>query len=68
MSIALKISERNKVEKKSLVQTFPRSAFSSRAVLGMPWMARDCSRIIAASAEDFSCPRRHLISFSWSAS
>ena len=68
MSMALKMRERKRVEKKSRVQTLPRSAFSSLAVLGMPWMARDCSRIIAASAEDLSCLRKHLISFSWSAS
>ena len=68
MSMALKISERKRVEKKSRVQTFPFSALSSRAVLGMPWMARDCSRMMAASAEDLSWSRKHRISFSWSAS
>ena len=68
MSIALKISDRNKVEKNRRVQTLPRSAFSSRGVLGIPWMARDCSKIIAASAEDFNCSLNHLINISWSAS
>ena len=68
MSIALNIKERKRVEKKSRVQTFPLSALSSLWVFGIPWIALDCSKIIAASAEDFSCFLKHLIRFNWSAS
>ena len=36
VSMALKMSERKRVAKNSLDQIFPFSAFSSRAVLGIP--------------------------------
>ena len=68
MSIALKMRDKKRVEKNSRVHTFPRSAFSSLEVFGMPCIALDCSRIIAASAEDFSWSLKHLINFNWSAS
>ena len=47
------IKERKRVEKNNFVHTFPRSAFNSLAVFGIPCIALDCSKIIAASAEDF---------------
>ena len=68
MSMALKMSDKKRVEKNSRVQTLPRSALSSLGVFGMPCIALDCSRIIAASEEDFSWSLMHLISFNWSAS
>jgi hypothetical protein len=36
VSMALKSRERRRDEKKSLDQTLPRSAFSSRSVFGIP--------------------------------
>ena len=54
VSMALKSNDNSSDEKKSRDQTLPLSAFSSRSVFGMPWRARLCSRMMAASADVFS--------------
>jgi hypothetical protein len=56
--MALKRRERRSEEKKSLDQTLPRSAFSSRSVFGIPCSARLCSKMMAASADVFSCKNK----------
>jgi hypothetical protein len=38
--MALKMRERKRVAKKSLDQTLPFSAFSSRTVFGIPWRSK----------------------------
>jgi len=60
VSMALKSSDNNSDEKNSRDHTLPRSAFSSRSVLGIPCSARLCSKMMAASADVLSWNYKEL--------